>query len=267
MDRTRFLWVFILQRTQLSTFSFPRSAWISVACPPGSTTEIHFGSPGSRNLNSQLLLARLFQSAFTQSTRSVDACPPTDRRSPTTSSLQEVRRLSTNMSHHCMPFNLWGHASTVWSNPLFTPILLMLTHNPLVKPWFGLRDRLGKLSPMQLGSPQCLMSIDLSLQWDLTVVTLTLASFSSDDPCSPVLRSNDPRSLLILQWRSLPNSKGMVTILRTPYNGSLTIYLLRRFCNAIPPEIFNFTVRIRSRPRDSDQQTRPIPARCFNQKL
>ena len=76
----------------------------------------------------------------------------------------------------------------------------MLAHNPSVKLRFGLRDRLEELPPMQLGSLQCWLSIDLSLQWDMMVVTLTLASFSLDDPYSPILQSNDPRSLLILQW-------------------------------------------------------------------
>jgi hypothetical protein len=142
-----------------------------------------------------------------------------DRRSPTTSAIQsfDVRALTCHITA-CLSI-CGGMYRRFGVTHFFPAILLMLTRNPLGKPWFGLWDRLGKLSPMQLGSPQCLMSIDLTLPWDPTVVTLTLASFSSDDPCSPVLRSNDPGSLLILQWRSLLNSKGMVTILRTPYMG------------------------------------------------
>jgi hypothetical protein len=49
---------------------------------------IHFGTPAFGNLNSQLLHAHFLPEHFTQSPRSIDACPPTDRRPPTTSTIR-----------------------------------------------------------------------------------------------------------------------------------------------------------------------------------
>jgi hypothetical protein len=49
-----------------------------------------------------------------------------------------------------------------------------------------------------------------------------------------------------------------------PLCRSLTFYLLRRFCNAIPPEIFNSMVRVRS---ITMRLWPTYPTWCFNQKL
>jgi hypothetical protein len=111
-------------------------------------TEIHFGSPGSRNLNSKLLLAFFFPEHFIWSTRSVDACPPTDRRSPTTSAIQsfDVRALACHITA-CL--SICGGMHRRFGVTRLSPaILLTLTRNPSVKPWFGLWDRLGELTPV-----------------------------------------------------------------------------------------------------------------------
>lgn len=49
---------------------------------------IHFEIPTFGNLNSQLLHAHLLPECFTRSPRSIDACPPTDRRPPATSAIR-----------------------------------------------------------------------------------------------------------------------------------------------------------------------------------
>jgi hypothetical protein len=136
------------------------------------TNETHFRSPEFRNLNSQLLPLAFSQSDFTWSTCTVDTCPPIDRWSPTTSTLQRffARVLACHITT-CLS-NCWGMYQYFGVTRFFPAILLMMTRNPLVKPWFGFQDRLGKLSPVQLGSPQCLMYVDLTLQWDLTAMTL-----------------------------------------------------------------------------------------------
>jgi hypothetical protein len=64
----------------------------------------------------------------------------------------------------------------------------MLTCNPPGKLWFGLQDCLGKLSLVQLSSPQCLSVVGLSLQWGSTVATLTLLLFHWT---TPVYMSSD----------------------------------------------------------------------------
>jgi hypothetical protein len=203
-----FLWVFVLQRTQLSTVNFPevRRFLPCVLLIRRLQFTSDLRGPKISILNFSLLA--FSRSAFTQSTRSVDACPPINRRSPTTSALRRfVARVLTCHITACL--SICGGTHRQFGVTRFSPaILLMLTHNPLVKLWFGLWDCLGKLSPMHFGSPQCLLFVDLSLPQDLMMVTLTLASFTLDDPCSPVLRSNNPGSLMILQWRSLLNSKG-----------------------------------------------------------
>jgi hypothetical protein len=133
-----------------------------------------------------------------------------------------------------------------WSNPLLAlKILLMLTRNPSGKPWFGLQDCLGKLSFKQLGSLQFLLAIGISLQGDLTVVTLKLLPFHR---MNPVYLSSDPGipDLLDPMVAIVDELKRNGHDPSNPHIGSMMFRLLHSFCNAIPPEILKFTVRVRS---------------------
>jgi hypothetical protein len=122
MDRRlRFLRVFILQRTQLSTFSFPRSAQISVTCPPRSDDCNSLRISGVWKSQFSTSPCSPFPGVLSPRAHDRLTCVLLQIDGPRLLLLFGGSSLSTNMSHHCMPFNLWGHASTVWSNPLFTP--------------------------------------------------------------------------------------------------------------------------------------------------
>jgi hypothetical protein len=118
----------------------------------------------------------------------------------------------------------------------------MLTCNPLEKPWFGLQDRLGKLSPLKLESMQCLLVVDLSIQWDPMVMDLTLLLFHGT---TPIYLSSDP-TILDLPDPTMENVPKLKRNSHDPLNpprGSMTFRLLHSICNTIPPGLFNFIVR------------------------
>jgi hypothetical protein len=142
----------------------------------------------------------------------------------------------------------------------------MLTRNPSRKPWFGLWDRLGNyLSCNSVPHNSCwsLISLSKGIQWSQPLTLLPFhwmtPAYLSFDPM--ILYLPDP--MVAISPKLKRNDHDPLN----PHRGSMTFCLLCIFCNAIPPNIFNFPVRIRSRTRDSDQQTQSIPAQCFNQKL
>jgi len=115
----RFFWVLVLQRTQLSTFFFPRSAWISIACPPGSDDWDSLRISKVWKSQFSTSPAHLFQEFFYLGHMIGWCMSFYISKIPSYIFSSEVRRSSARMSHHYMPFRLRGHTSAVWSNPLF----------------------------------------------------------------------------------------------------------------------------------------------------